>query len=294
MTGRRITAAIAANVAVAVFILGSCVDPNAQSPGAQTPAPATDQPIILDDTGPPAAAAPAPRRPRRRQPPRRAGRRRRAAVAAVEPARRGNAYTDRFARALERHPQPAERLLQPRGRALSRRRDAALRGARLRARDDVRGVQLLAVAGGRLRKGDARLGTLDRAWKNMERYIIPTQADQPTNMAYTDRKPATYAPEGDTPAAYPSQLDRQRSGRPRSAGARAAASYGRGAPSTACTGSSTSTTGTASASAATAPGPSYMNTFQRGPQESVWETIPQPCWDEFKCGRQIRLTSTCS
>jgi hypothetical protein len=41
---------------------------------------------------------------------------------------------------------------------------------------------------------------LDRAWKNMERFIIPTLADQPTNMAYTDRKPATYAPEGDTPA----------------------------------------------------------------------------------------------
>ena len=27
-----------------------------------------------------------------------------------------------------------------------------------------------------------------------------------------------------------------------------------------------------------------MNTFQRGPQESVWETIPQPCWDDFKSG----------
>src|SRR5262249_43212511 len=30
--------------------------------------------------------------------------------------------------------------------------------------------------------------------------------------------------------------------------------------------------------------PAYMNTFQRGPQESVWETVPQPCWDDFKSG----------
>ena len=31
-------------------------------------------------------------------------------------------------------------------------------------------------------------------------------------------------------------------------------------------------------------GPSYINTFQRGPQESVWETIPQPTCDTFKYG----------
>jgi hypothetical protein len=31
-------------------------------------------------------------------------------------------------------------------------------------------------------------------------------------------------------------------------------------------------------------GPSYINTFQRGPQESVWETIPQPTCDQFGRG----------
>ena len=35
---------------------------------------------------------------------------------------------------------------------------------------------------------------------------------------------------------------------------------------------------------ADAPGPSYINTFQRGPQESVWETVPQPSCDTFKYG----------
>ncbi len=30
---------------------------------------------------------------------------------------------------------------------------------------------------------------------------------------------------------------------------------------------------------------SYINTFQRGPQESVWETVPQPSWEALKWGR---------
>ena len=60
--------------------------------------------------------------------------------------------------------------------------------------------------------------------------------------------------------------------------------------STACTGCSTSTTCTASAdsgraaSGPTATGTSYINTFQRGPQESVWETVPQPSCETFKYG----------
>ena len=32
--------------------------------------------------------------------------------------------------------------------------------------------------------------------------------------------------------------------------------------------------------------PSYINTFQRGPQESVWETVPHPSWEDFKWGGQ--------
>ena len=32
--------------------------------------------------------------------------------------------------------------------------------------------------------------------------------------------------------------------------------------------------------------PSYINTFQRGPQESVWETVPQPSWEDFRGARQ--------
>ena len=30
--------------------------------------------------------------------------------------------------------------------------------------------------------------------------------------------------------------------------------------------------------------PSYINTFQRGPQESVWETVAHPSWEDFRWG----------
>ena len=30
--------------------------------------------------------------------------------------------------------------------------------------------------------------------------------------------------------------------------------------------------------------PSYSNTFQRGEQESVWETVPHPSWEDFQWG----------
>ena len=55
------TAAIAGFLAVAVSISGSCVDPAVQSSGAQTPRPAADQPIVLDEgsAAPSAPAAPA-------------------------------------------------------------------------------------------------------------------------------------------------------------------------------------------------------------------------------------------
>lgn len=45
------------------------------------------------------------------------------------------------------------------------------------------------------------------AWDTMETYMIPTHADQPTNSFYDASKPATYAPEHDTPNEYPAVLD---------------------------------------------------------------------------------------
>ncbi|MEW1601030.1 glycoside hydrolase family 48 protein [Streptomyces sp. NPDC093808] len=128
------------------------------------------------------------------------------------------------------------------------------------------------------------------AWETMERYAIPTGADQPTNSFYDPSKPATYAPEHDTPNEYPSQLDPGVSvGRdPIAAELRSAYGtdqvygmhwiqdvdnvYGYGNSPGKCEAGPSDT------------GPSYINTFQRGPQESVWETVTQPTCDAFKYG----------
>jgi hypothetical protein len=128
------------------------------------------------------------------------------------------------------------------------------------------------------------------AWGLMEKYMIPTHADQPTNSFYNAAKPATYAPELDTPDEYPAKLDTSvPTGSDPIAGELKSAYgtddvygmhwiqdvdnvYGYGDEPGACEAGPTAT------------GPSYINTFQRGPQESVWETVPQPTCDAFKYG----------
>ena len=129
------------------------------------------------------------------------------------------------------------------------------------------------------------------AWALMEKYMIPTHADQPANSFYNASKPATYAPEADTPNEYPTKLDQSVPvGSDPLAGELKSTYntddiygmhwledvdnvYGFGdTPGGTCEGGPT------------AKGPSYINTFQRGPQESVWETVPQPTCDAFKYG----------
>ncbi|MET7479600.1 glycoside hydrolase family 48 protein [Streptomyces sp. NPDC005648] len=129
------------------------------------------------------------------------------------------------------------------------------------------------------------------AWALMEKYMIPTHADQPTNSFYNASKPATYAPELDTPNEYPAKLDTSVSVGTDPIAGELKSTYGTDdvygmhwledvdnvygygdTPGGTCEGGPA------------AKGPSYINTFQRGPQESVWETVPQPTCDAFKYG----------
>jgi len=123
------------------------------------------------------------------------------------------------------------------------------------------------------------------AWANMEKYIIPSQADQPTNQYYQASKPATYAAEWDLPSQYPSPLRSDVAvGNDPIAGELQSTygtsdiygmhwlldvdnwyGYGR------CGDGTTS--------------PAYINTFQRGSQESVWETVPHPSCETFNWGK---------
>jgi hypothetical protein len=122
------------------------------------------------------------------------------------------------------------------------------------------------------------------AWSTMEKYIIPSHADQPTNANYNASKPATYAAEYPLPSQYPSQLDTGVSvgSDPLAAELKSAYgtddiyamhwlldvdnTYGYGH----CGDKTTRV--------------AYINTFQRGPQESTWETVPQPSCDTFTAG----------
>lgn len=122
------------------------------------------------------------------------------------------------------------------------------------------------------------------AWQTMEKYIIPSHADQPTNDKYDPSKPATYAAEYPQPSQYPSKLDPSVSVGQDPLANELKTTYG------------TSdiygmhwlldvdnvygfghcgdeTTRVVS-----------INTFQRGPQESTFETVPQPSCDTFAHG----------
>jgi hypothetical protein len=123
------------------------------------------------------------------------------------------------------------------------------------------------------------------AWQSMETHIIPTSADQPGNAGYNPNDTATFAPEFDLPSQYPSPLDNNVATGPDPLANELQSTYGtrdiygmhwlqdvdnrygygrRGQANTS---------------------PAYINTFQRGPQESVWETIPQPSWEPFNAGQ---------
>jgi hypothetical protein len=124
----------------------------------------------------------------------------------------------------------------------------------------------------------------NNAWAITEKYAIPSHADQPTNDNYNASKPATYAPESDNQKDYPARLDGSVPvGQDPLAGELKSAygssdvygmhwlldvdnKYGYGH----CGDGTTA--------------PAYINTFQRGSSESVWETVPQPSCDTFAFG----------
>lgn len=108
------------------------------------------------------------------------------------------------------------------------------------------------------------------AWRKMEETLIPSAAQQPTADLYDPKKPAAYVPEADRVDQYPVAMD----------------------PSVAVGVDPLAT-----------PGGLYVmhwlmdvddfygygkralvNTFQRGPLESVWKTVPHPSTETFRAG----------
>ena len=121
----------------------------------------------------------------------------------------------------------------------------------------------------------------NNAWTVMEKYIIPNHSDQATAGS-----PGTpqYAAEHNLPSQYPSALEASVPVGQDPLRSELQSTYGTGdiygmhwlldVDNT--YGFGRCGDGTTR--------PAYINTFQRGTQESVWETVPQPSCDTFKHG----------
>jgi len=123
------------------------------------------------------------------------------------------------------------------------------------------------------------------AWDLTETYMIPDDPyDQPGTDTYPPGDPAMYAPEQDLPSDYPNIGDDSAPTGVDPIFDDLQATYGTGAIyqmhwlldvdnwyEYGNHGDGTSRC-------------SYINTYQRGPQESVWETVPHPSWEDFSWG----------
>jgi Glycosyl hydrolase family 48/Cellulose binding domain/Putative Ig domain len=122
------------------------------------------------------------------------------------------------------------------------------------------------------------------AWSNMAQYMIPDAAEQPGCTGYSVSAPATYGPEEAVPSDYPVALNSSVPVGSDPLYAELNTTYGN------CDiyspmwimdtdnryGFGQEENGTST--------PSWINSYQRGAEESVWDTIPQPDWDTLADG----------
>ncbi|PKQ61853.1 hypothetical protein BZG02_14605 [Labilibaculum filiforme] len=125
---------------------------------------------------------------------------------------------------------------------------------------------------------------LNNAWDKLEKFAIPTAAMQPTSGDYKTSDPADYAGEHALPSLYPTPTDSSVPVGEDPISGELKNTYGDwnvyamhwlfdcdNFYGYGNMGDGKST-------------PSYINTFQRGEQESVWETVPHPSWEDFSWG----------
>lgn len=118
---------------------------------------------------------------------------------------------------------------------------------------------------------------LRKAWAKMEEVLIPSAAAQPTNRFYNPRKPATAVGEAAQPEKYPVALEPAVPVGEDTLADELRATYG--------TADLYGMHWLADVDDWYGFGKrALLNTFQRGPRESVWETIPHPCMETFAWG----------
>jgi len=127
----------------------------------------------------------------------------------------------------------------------------------------------------------------NQAWTTMEKYIIPTHANQPTG-GYNPSDPADYAGEAGQPSLYPQQgghLDSSIKVGVDPLYSELVSTYG----NTDVYGMHwiedvDNVYGYSSCTPVAGSKVSFINTYQRGPQESVWETVAHPSCENFTYG----------
>jgi len=126
---------------------------------------------------------------------------------------------------------------------------------------------------------------VETAWSYLEKHMIPDSKNQPGNSKYNPSSPATYAAEHDEITGYPSELIFQNGivGEDPIAKELQQA-YGNWdiyAMHWIIDGDNWYGYGQQGDGKSK---PSFINTFQRGPSESTWKTVPHPCWEAMKWG----------
>jgi hypothetical protein len=124
----------------------------------------------------------------------------------------------------------------------------------------------------------------NKAWDVTEKYYVPSDSDQPNLKDYDPSKCASYVPGGALPDDYPGQLNLNAPTGKDALHAQLKSAYGKDSMylmhwifdvdnwykyGNHGDGSSRM---------------SQINTYQRGEQESCWETVPFPCWETYKWG----------
>ncbi len=124
---------------------------------------------------------------------------------------------------------------------------------------------------------------LNNVWNKIEQFIIPTTTDQPTNGAYNASSPAAYASEFPLPSNYPAPLNFSAPVGSDPVSPDLTATYGADIYQMHWLLDNDNFYGYGNRGDGVST-PSYINTFQRGEQESVFETVPHPSWESFDWG----------
>jgi hypothetical protein len=124
----------------------------------------------------------------------------------------------------------------------------------------------------------------NNAWANMQQFMIPNDANQPGQCTYNASSPAQYGPEEGVPSDYPVALSSSVPVGSDPLFAELRSTYGNCdmyQPMWIMDTDNRYGFGQQEDGSST---PSWVNSYQRGPEESVWDTIPQPDWDAMKYG----------